>query len=118
MSTEIERWRPEVGWYAGPWSDEVYYYDDQGRWHTSMTKLEDTSHIAKRRLVPESVPPTPIVQNGVATGFPLVAGTCAACGGRSLFLGAGGHVTCARLDCPNPTNVDDLLNDWPYVAPA
>lgn len=43
--------------------------------------------------------------------FPTVAGTCSACGRASLFLGSGGHVTCARIDCPDPTCIDDLLND-------
>lgn len=38
-----------------------------------------------------------------------VQGRCPACGGASLFLGDGGHVTCRRLDCPNPCAVDDLL---------
>ena len=39
-----------------------------------------------------------------------VQGRCPACRGTSLFLGSGGHVTCARLDCPNPTAADDLLH--------
>ncbi|MFE7233890.1 hypothetical protein ACFVAF_25135 [Streptomyces sp. NPDC057596] len=38
-----------------------------------------------------------------------VQGRCPACGGASLFLGEGGHVTCSRLDCPNPSASDDLL---------
>ncbi|MFK0222182.1 hypothetical protein ACIQWN_28830 [Streptomyces vinaceus] len=41
---------------------------------------------------------------------PDVAGRCPACRAASLFLGSGGHVTCARLDCPNPTAADDLLH--------
>lgn len=40
-----------------------------------------------------------------------VAGHCPACGWQSLFLGKGGHVTCARLACPNPTAVDEILDD-------
>lgn len=93
------------GWYAGPWADEVYYLDDRGRWHTSMTKLEDTSHITKTRLM-------------AAGASVKVAGTCAACGGDSLYVMAGGHVTCSRLTCPDPTNVDDLLNDRAKPRPA
>jgi hypothetical protein len=27
---------------------------------------------------------------------------CPACGGSSLFVGNGGHLTCARLDCSGP----------------
>ncbi|MEU1088983.1 DUF6085 family protein [Streptomyces sp. NPDC005892] len=42
--------------------------------------------------------------------MPDVQGCCPACGGSSLFLGEGGHVTCSRLDCPNPCVVDDLLH--------
>ncbi|WP_461707338.1 hypothetical protein [Streptomyces prasinus] len=39
-----------------------------------------------------------------------VQGRCPACGGSSLFLGEGGHVTCSRLDCPAPAEADDLLH--------
>lgn len=39
-----------------------------------------------------------------------VQGRCPACSGSSLFLGEGGHVTCSRLDCPDPTAADDLLH--------
>ncbi|WP_329390296.1 hypothetical protein [Streptomyces sp. NBC_01716] len=39
-----------------------------------------------------------------------VQGRCPACGGSCLFLGEGGHVTCSRLDCPDPTAADDLLH--------
>ena len=39
-----------------------------------------------------------------------VQGRCPACRGTGLFLGSGGHVTCPRVDCPNPTAADDLLH--------
>ena len=39
-----------------------------------------------------------------------VQGRCPACGGSSLFLGEGGHVTCSRIDCPNPCAAEDLLH--------
>lgn len=45
-----------------------------------------------------------------AAAHPLVKGRCPACNGSSLFLGSGGYVTCARLDCPDPTAADDLLH--------
>lgn len=45
-----------------------------------------------------------------AAAHPLVQGRCPACNGASLFLGSGGHVTCARLDCPDPTLADDQLH--------
>lgn len=48
---------------------------------------------------------TPVVR------APNVAGYCPMCGGESLFLGSGGRVTCARLACPNPCAVDELLAD-------
>lgn len=41
---------------------------------------------------------------------PTVQGQCPACRGSSLFLGEGGHVTCARIDCPAPCAADDLLH--------
>lgn len=40
-----------------------------------------------------------------------VQGHCPACGGESLFLAEGGHVTCSRLECPRPDAVDELLED-------
>lgn len=49
---------------------------------------------------------------GVDAGrHPRVAGRCPSCrASTSLFLGAGGHVTCSRLDCPAPGAVDDQLH--------
>ncbi len=40
-----------------------------------------------------------------------VQGHCPMGCGRTLFLGAGGHVTCSWIGCLRPTAVDDLLND-------
>lgn len=55
-------------------------------------------------------------QPTITEQHPDVQGRCPACAGAGLFLGSGGHVTCPRLDCPNPTAADDLLNqrahDW------
>ncbi|NUV65635.1 hypothetical protein G6W57_00705 [Streptomyces sp. CAI-121] len=42
--------------------------------------------------------------------MPDVQGHCPACGAVSLFLGEGGHVTCARLDCLDPSAADDMLH--------
>lgn len=49
-------------------------------------------------------------QYHTAAAMPAVAGRCPACGSRSLFLAPGGHVTCAIIDCPDPTAVADMLN--------
>ncbi len=38
-----------------------------------------------------------------------VQGFCPMGCGRTLFLGAGGHVTCAYLPCPRPGAVDEIL---------
>lgn len=38
-----------------------------------------------------------------------VAGRCPACGGHTLFLGAGGYPTCPLRECPDPTAAADLL---------
>jgi len=48
--------------------------------------------------------------------YPDVQGHCPACRRDSLFLGVQGHVTCRRLDCPDPTAADRLLHGEP--APA
>lgn len=45
----------------------------------------------------------------LASGLPHVAGRCPACHG-GLFLADGGHVTCSRLDCPDPCAADDWLH--------
>lgn len=47
----------------------------------------------------------------VADGFPRVAGHCPGCGSSSLFVANGGHITCARLDCPDPCAADRVLDD-------
>lgn len=39
-----------------------------------------------------------------------VHGRCPACGGGSLFVAVGQHVTCSASGCPNPTLVADLLD--------
>lgn len=44
-------------------------------------------------------------------GRPKVQGRCPACRRPSLFLGDGGHLTCAQLTCPNPCAADQLLAD-------
>lgn len=31
--------------------------------------------------------------------------------GKTLFVGAGGYVTCSYISCPDPTKVADLLLD-------
>ncbi|MFD9072842.1 hypothetical protein [Streptomyces lasiicapitis] len=43
-------------------------------------------------------------------GFGGIAGRCPACGWSSLFLGDGGHVTCSRIECPDPCAADQLLH--------
>lgn len=40
-----------------------------------------------------------------------VAGFCPMGCGQTLFLGAGGHVTCSLIGCPRPTAADELLGD-------
>lgn len=41
---------------------------------------------------------------------PYINGKCPACGGRSLYLAAGDHITCSRKACPNPTQLNDQIN--------
>jgi hypothetical protein len=40
-----------------------------------------------------------------------VAGYCPMGCGETLFVGAGGFVTCSNLPCPRPDAVSDLLGD-------
>lgn len=61
---------------------------------------------------------TPASTAPAAAAHPIVRGRCPACRGQSLFLGSGGHITCARLDCPNPCAADDQLHADPTPEPA
>jgi len=40
-----------------------------------------------------------------------ITGYCPSCGGDSLFLADGGHITCSRLDCREPDAADRILGD-------
>lgn len=40
-----------------------------------------------------------------------IAGHCPMGCGTTLFVGAGGHITCSLIGCPRPTAVDELLHD-------
>lgn len=44
-----------------------------------------------------------------------VRGTCPMGCGHTLILGSGGYVTCGYLPCPDPTRVDQLLDDAEYL---
>lgn len=44
-------------------------------------------------------------------GGARVVGYCPMGCGETLFLGAGGHITCSFLECPNPSAVDEILGD-------
>lgn len=57
----------------------------------------------------------PIVAIGVGRGFPKVQGKCPSCGRTSLFVGVGGYVTCASLECADPVAATKLLEDWNNV---
>jgi ribosomal protein S27E len=57
-------------------------------------------------ITPAPRPPAPLV---VEPRF--IAGRCPACNAYgTLFVGAGGHITCSLLDCPAPSTVDVLLH--------
>jgi hypothetical protein len=51
-----------------------------------------------------------------AAASPTVQGRCPACSRTTLILGAGGYLTCAHLDCPNPTAASDTLDRQPVTA--
>ncbi|MCC6271246.1 MAG: hypothetical protein IT190_08210, partial [Microbacteriaceae bacterium] len=44
----------------------------------------------------------PPAVSGSLPRFHKVAGTCPACSGSTLMLGAGDHVTCSWIGCPDP----------------
>jgi hypothetical protein len=43
------------------------------------------------------------------TPYTDVRGRCPACGSTSLFLAAGGYITCALAECPEPDAASILL---------
>lgn len=49
--------------------------------------------------------------NNLITVDSSVAGYCPMGCGRTLFVASGGHITCRFAACPNPTAVDDLLDE-------
>lgn len=56
------------------------------------------------------VPDAPVTYGAPVKLRQKVAGRCPVCNGESLFLGAGGHVTCSRIECPDPCSADELLH--------
>ena len=58
-----------------------------------------------------------VVQYGSMKGCARVEGRCPACGVRDLALGAGCRVTCANLNCPDPSAADDLLDPRQPTVP-
>jgi hypothetical protein len=47
-----------------------------------------------------------------------VTGDCPACGHPTLFLGAGGYVTCSLIDCPDPEAATKLLEGSGIMKPS
>lgn len=50
--------------------------------------------------------------SAVAAFMPIVRGRCPSCRAKSLFLAVGGHVTCASLNCKDPTAASAVLGAW------
>lgn len=73
--------------------------------HIDVEIRESTTARMLARRVPVSTAPA-------SAGHPLVKGRCPACGGASLFLGSGGYLTCARLDCPQPDAATEVIADF------
>lgn len=40
-----------------------------------------------------------------------IRGYCPMGCGETLFVAAGGYITCSNVPCPNPTAVSDILDD-------
>jgi Zn finger protein HypA/HybF involved in hydrogenase expression len=59
----------------------------------------------------QHMPSEPKVETDHTPSPSDVAGKCPSCGRASLRLAAGNHVTCMRLECPEPTLADDILHD-------
>ena len=49
---------------------------------------------------------------------PWIRGKCPMGCGETLFVGAGGHITCSWVDCPRPDAADALLYRCAAEAPA
>lgn len=49
------------------------------------------------------------IEIDLPASFPEVRGYCPCCGAQSLFLGAGGYVTCSRQECSQPDAASMML---------
>lgn len=47
---------------------------------------------------------------------PRINTPCPVCHGRTLFIGAGGLLTCSRIDCPNPDTGAAIAASLPKTA--
>lgn len=47
---------------------------------------------------------------------PRIADRCPCCGGQTLFIGAGGWLTCSVIGCKAPGAASDLLAQAPALA--
>lgn len=54
--------------------------------------------------------PGGVVAGSNEAGYPRVQGRCPMGCGSTLFLGAGGYVTCSLIGCPDPGRADKLLH--------
>jgi len=50
------------------------------------------------------------------TGLSEVRGICPACRRTSLFLGSGGYLTCAHLECTAPDSATTVMENPPWAA--
>ena len=63
---------------------------------------------------PAMTTPEPVVPTHTGTNEPYqavqprIADRCPACGGQTLFIGAGGWLTCSVIGCKSPCHVDAL----------
>lgn len=63
----------------------------------------------------DALNPLPTVEKDAC---PLVQGACPCCGSRSLFLGAGGYVTCGWVECSAPDAATLMLEQRRVTSPG
>lgn len=98
---------PPPGQLVADWDGEVHQTLGAGRTALAACLVAGYDDWQLYALVPAGAA---AAEPAPAGGSPAIAGRCPACRGETLFAAAGGHVTCSRLECPNPVAADDLLH--------
>ena len=103
---------PEFGGSNGSWHWRCNGGQGCAGWVGVDLHSEDAAHREYARHFQQEhlAQPASAAATQATDRMQTVQGRCPACHWQTLFLGDGGHVTCSRIDCPNPSAADELLH--------